>query len=113
MPCDGGKSGYGGGVGTLEAVPLALICWNLIVFPAASLSTHLLPENADWHTCHILWAAQGRGHAAYRLDSPRNAAIVFLWFAQAPDVSKGEGPEILFRAHGMGKQSRDEASIRD
>jgi hypothetical protein len=50
MPCDGGKSGYGGGVGTLGAVPPALMCWNLIVFPAASLSTHLLPEDADWHT---------------------------------------------------------------
>ncbi len=50
MPCDGGKSGYGGGVGTLRAVPAAaLMCWNLIVFPPASLSTHLLSKNADWH----------------------------------------------------------------
>ena len=50
MPCDGGRSGYAGGVGTLgAAVPPALICWNLIVFPPASLSTHLLPYNADWH----------------------------------------------------------------
>jgi hypothetical protein len=49
MPCDGGKSGYGGGVGTLEAVPPELMCRKLIVFPTALLSTHLLPKNADCH----------------------------------------------------------------
>jgi len=88
MPCDGGKSGYGGGVGTLgAAVPPALMCRNLIVFPPASLSTHLLPKNANCHAlvtfsdpCEVevmpLIARMAREMLPSFLGSPRRPTLV-------------------------------------
>jgi len=117
MPCDGGKSGYGGyggGVGTLgAAVPLALMCWNLIVFPPASLSTHLLLKNAN---CHALVTFSNPCEVKVMPLIARMAREMlpsFLGSPKRPTLVKARAQRSSSEPHGMGKQSTIEALMRD
>ena len=114
MPCDGGKSGYGGGVGTLGAVPAAaLMCWNLIVFPPASLSTHLLPKNADCHAPVTFSDPCGVEVIPLIASIAREMLPSSLGLPWRPTLVKARAQRSSSEPHDMGKESMDEALTRD